>query len=307
MNNSNIFQSVLLNKDTAKKAVLDTSLVFSKKHLILAFEYSLVLGTIRLLNKYRYKINGADLKLKELYKQLRQLGREMNLNADQRESFKPLQYLRLTASTYGSFRLSEEYEFLPSYLRRNLKPVFEYFSAYKFFEEYLEEIAGSPELLFRSIYDLTSNFLNKFSLSGKFYWDLHPLDFVFDFYYAVETFEVRRLINDQLSEAQVKTIFAEYVSSEEVQTMGVDVKSLELDVNWCGSEIETLSGNAVVIGNDPDEYVTIFPHRVPFDHFLIVTGPLYGSAYNRTIYSVTIQDDQTLKRFVDKWIRDGLD
>jgi len=184
--------------------------------------------------------------------------------------------------------------------------VFEYFPVYKFYEEYLEEIGVSPELLFRSIYDLTSHFFNKFTLSGKFYWDLHPLDFVFDFYYAVETFWEKRFVN-HLSESQVKTILTEYLSNSVVQSMGVEYKHLNLDINWCGPEIENLIGDAVIIGNDPDEYVTIFPFQARWDHFYVVTGPLYGSAHNRTIHSITIEDDQTLKRFVNNWLEDGRD
>jgi|GEM_PF-4205841 len=317
---NNIFQYVLLDKNTVRKKFDMQTLVYPSDKLLLVYYYTMALEQHRLLQLHASEIPNSFGRITLLKSQLEQLRIGMALSDDLCNEFKPIKYLDSTVVTIESFFKMEKKKnkeskkgsskLFPRMFRRRLRALFKELHTYKFYEEHYHFLSDGAELLLKSAYYLRKRVPVHFQIDSEIKWSHDEIDneLAFDYFRVLERLKTHEFTNrKQLSYDEVTSILTDYFSSNEVMSMGIEVKDLNLDTIWSGYRVEKLIGEAFVIGKNPEEFITIFEGSHAYQYVTVVTGPHFGHAFNRDIVTVKIENEDSLKVVVNEWFKSGID
>lgn len=318
---NNIFQNVFLDTDIVRRNFDKQTLVYPSTEILLAYEYTNALAQIRLLQLHASEVPGSQGKIHQLKSQIDRSKVEMMLDDAQCKEFKPMQYLDSTALTVESFlkkkkeetdekKRSDMKKVFPRMFRRRLASLFRELHIYKFYEENYRHISEGSEFLLKSDYHLRKRVPSHFQIDNEVKWskDEFDLELVSDYFHILERLaEHNSTDRVRISQEEVTSILTSYFSSAEVSAMGVQLKSLNLDIIRYGHTIENLIGEAFVIGRNSEELITVFEDFHIPQYVTVVTGPHFGHPYNRDILTIKIQSLDSLKNVVDEWFKSGSD
>lgn len=313
---NNIFQYVLFDRNTAHKNIKSDSLVYSPYSLYLVYQYTKALENRRLLQLHSSELSSAQGRIKILEGQIDQLKTEMKLEDQLCKEFKPLRYLDSVAESFENFLEDKSNKQLyPRMLRRRLNPCFKELHTYQFYDENYSALSDGAELLLKSAYHLRKRISVRFQIDCDLPWEKDGFDFklVTDYFRVLENLKKRRMPDAiQLPPEEVARILTDYFSSSEATQIGVQVIDLNLNIISRGYTVERLTGEAFVVGRNPEEFVTVFESsdsdslHIP-QYVTVVTGPHYGNADNRDVFTVKIENEDSLKVVVDEWFKSGED
>jgi hypothetical protein len=311
---NNVFEYIFWEKDTARRTFDKQTLVYSSDKVHLVYHYCKALEYTRLLQLHSSEIADSDARINQVEREQNRLRIEMSLSDELCTEFRPMHYLDSTAVTIESLtkqRVNENNKLFPRMFRRRLRFLFKEFHTYKFYEENYRSMLDGYELLLKSAYRLEKLIPSHFNIDIDIWSGDNEFNFDFqlvhDYYGFIEGLNKPRKNNrKKLSQDEVASILTGYVSTNEVRAMGVEIKSLHLDIGWYGPTVESLIGEAVVIGKNPEELITVFENSDgPF--VTVVTGPHFGHARNREIFMVDIEDEDSLRTVVNEWLKSGTD
>ncbi|MBL7839382.1 MAG: hypothetical protein JNJ75_04515 [Cyclobacteriaceae bacterium] len=307
---NNILRYVLLDKRSVRGSISKESLVYSPAQIGLVYEYTKASETKRLLQMHCSEIQNSERKIILLEDVMKQLEAVMKLTDEMCKTFRPLRYLDSVAETLESFVKDKTNRLLYlRMLRRRLNPCFKQLHTYEFYEEHYRTLADGIELLFRSAYHLKKRLSPHFQFHSDILADKEEFDsnLITDYFRILERIAQNDSSKRHLSHEQAAQIVTSYLSCREVMAMGVEAKFLNLDILSQKNIIERLADEAYVIGRIQDELVTIFENVDVPEYVTVVTGPHYGPAFYRDVVTVKIETEDSLKVFVDEWIKSGTD
>lgn len=318
---NNIFQNVFLDTDTVRRTFDKLTLIYPSTEVLVVYQYTKALEQTRLLQLHASEVPESQGKIQQLKTQLERSRTEMKLDDAQCKEFKPVQYLDSAALTVEAFlkmkkeeadneRKSGMKKLFPRMFRRRLCALFRELHIYKFYEENYRYIPEGPELLLKNEYHLRKRVSSHFQIDSeiKRSKDEFDVELVSDYFRILERLaEHNQKDRARTSEEEVASILTSYFSRAEVSAMGVQLKSLNLDIIWHGHTIERLAGEAFVIGKNSEELITVFEDFHTPQYVTVVTGPHFGQPYNRDVLAVEIQNADSLKNVVDEWFKSGSD
>lgn len=307
---NNILQYVLLDKQSVRKSISKESLVYPPSQITLVYEYTKALEKRRLLQVHCFEIHDSERRIILLEDVIKQLETVMKLPDDMRRTFRPLCYLDSVAETLESLTKDKANKQLyPRMLRRRLNPCFKQLHTYEFYEEHYRAVTDGIELLLRSAYHLKKRLSPRFQIHRNILDDKTEFDskLVTDYFIILERLTKNNSSVRHLSHEQAAQIVTSYLSCREVMVMGVQSKSLNMDIISDENTIERLTDEAYVIGRNQDELVTIVENVDVPEYVTVVTGPHYGPAFYRDVVTFKIENEDSLRVVVDEWLKSGTD